>query len=119
MSKSRTNTRGAESPRLAGELARMRRSPTHPGEVFREDYRVPSGISQAECSRRLGWTKNRMNEFEVGKRGVTIENALALAALTGASPEFWMTLQMRYDLWHAMKDMELPKIAPLATNREG
>jgi addiction module HigA family antidote len=102
-----------ESPRLAGDLERMRRAPSHPGEVFREDYRIPAGISQAEASRRLGWTKNRMNEFEVGKRGVTIENALALAALTGTSAEFWVTLQVRRDLWFAMREQR-PDIEPLA-----
>ena len=60
-------------------------------------------ISQAEAARRLGWSTNRMNEFVKGKRGVTAENALALADLTGASPEFWMNLQTSYDLWRAHK----------------
>ena len=75
-------------------------SPTHPGTVFREEYRHAIGISQAEAARRLGWSTNRMNEFEGGKRRVTVDNAIALEALTGASAEFWLTLQMQHAVWH-------------------
>jgi antitoxin HigA-1 len=103
MSKSPTTTPASGEPVAAGELAQQRRPPTHPGAVFREDFRLVQDppVSQAEAARRLGWTTNRMNEFEVGKRGVTPENAVALEVLTGASAEFWMQLQSRYDLWHA------------------
>ena len=104
MSKSRTTTASKAIP--AGGLAEMRRPPTHPGEIFRAEFREPDGtaiVSQAEAARRLGWSADRMNEFEVGKRGVTPENAVMLAALTGTSPDFWMQLQANYDLWHAMK----------------
>src|SRR5688500_8384178 len=98
-SKGMTTPAGDKAVIPAGGVAHMRRPPTHPGEVFREDYRRPQdpAISQAEASRRLGWSKNRLNEFEVGKRGVTPENAIALAELTGTSPEFWLQLQMNYD----------------------
>lgn len=74
-------------------------------EIFRVEYReaLDPPVSQAETSRRLGWSNNRMNEFELGKRGVTVENAIALGELTGTSPEFWMNLQVRHDLWHALK----------------
>jgi addiction module HigA family antidote len=95
-------------------LARMRRSPTHPGEVFREDY-LESSVpdpepgrrgaqgKQAAAARALGWSANRMNEFVLGKRPLTYEGALDLAELTKTSPEFWATLQMRHDLWHGMQ----------------
>ena len=83
----------------------MRRPPTHPGEIFRLDFREATDppVSQAEAARRLGWSTNRMNEFVRGRRGVTPENAVMLSALTGTSAEFWMQLQMNYDLWHALK----------------
>jgi antitoxin HigA-1 len=105
-SKGRTTRAAAERP--AGGVAAMRRPPTHPGEVFREDFRLAQQppISQAEAARRVGWSTNRMNEFEVGKRGVTPENATSLQALTGASAEFWLTLQMHHDLWHATQKMK-------------
>ena len=44
---------------------------------------------------------NRLNELVRGKRGVTAETALRLSVLLGTSPEFWLNLQMTYDLWHA------------------
>lgn len=84
----------------------MRRAPTHPGEMFREEYRERQDppVGQAEAARRLGWPTNKLNELELGKRSLTPEGAIALAELTGTSAEFWMTLQMRHDLWHAMQE---------------
>src|SRR5204863_3460960 len=116
-SKGTTTLAAAEATSVpVRELAQMRRSPTHPGEVFRVEYREAQEppVSQAEAARRLGWSANRMNEFEVGKRGVTPENAVMLAALTGTSPDFWMQLQANYDLWHAMKKIGVPQVTPLA-----
>ncbi len=98
MSKSRTTT-------MTSSVVALRRAPTHPGAIFRHDYRealVPP-LTQAAAAARLGWSTNRMNEFEMGKRGVTAENALALAELVGTTPEFWMHLQTRYDLWQAFQ----------------
>ena len=99
-------TKGADkAPVQPVPLARMRQAPAHPGEVFREDYRqaVEPPVSQADCARRLGWSVNRLSEFELGKRSLTPENAVQLEALTGASAEFWMALQARHDLWHALQ----------------
>jgi addiction module HigA family antidote len=96
-------------------LTRMRRAPTHPGEIFREDY-LESSVpdpepgrrgaqgKQAAAARALGWSANRMNEFVLGKRPLTLEGALDLAELTKTSAEFWATLQLRHDLWHAMQE---------------
>src|SRR5690348_12337291 len=104
-SKERTTAVAAKAAIPARPLAEMRRPPTHPGEIFRAEFReaIEPRVSQAEAARRLGWSTNRMNEFEVGKRGVTVENAIALAELTGTSPEFWLNLQMRHDLSHALQ----------------
>ena len=109
-------TRAAAEAAAVGDLAKMRRSPTHPGEIFREDFRLAlePKLSQTDAAKRLGWTINRLNEFERGKRGITPENAVMLAKLTGASAEFWMTLQMRYDLWHAMQETDTSHIKAIA-----
>jgi antitoxin HigA-1 len=109
MSKSLTTT---VSSRIAVPgLAQMRRAPTHPGEIFREEYRVPSGLTSVEVSKRLGISNNRLNEVELGKRGVTPETAVLFAAITGTSAEFWCNLQMNYDLWHALHDPAIGKQA--------
>ena len=83
------------------DVRRMRRPPTHPGEVLREEFLVPLGLSQKEAARRMRISTNRLNELVRGKRGVTADTALRLAQLLGTSPEFWLNLQMTFDLWHA------------------
>ncbi len=109
MSKSSTTT---ARPIPAGGLARMRHPPTHPGEIFRYDFREAADppISQAEAARRLRWSTVRMNQFETGKRGVTPENAVLLSLLTGTSAEFWMHLQVQHDLWHAIRKVGKQKV---------
>jgi len=91
----------------------MRRPPTHPGEIFEEEFRRPSGISQAEAARRMDMSTNRLNEIVLGKRGVTAETAVLFAALTGTSPQFWLHLQADHDLWKALKTVDTSKIEPL------
>jgi addiction module HigA family antidote len=85
-------------------LARMRRAPTHPGEVFLQEF-LEGGAwgKQAAAARAMGWTTNRMNDFVTGKRSLSYEAVLDLADFTKQSAEFWATLQMRHDLWHAMQ----------------
>lgn len=86
-------------------LTRMRRAPTHPGEIFLEEFLAGGEHGkQAAAARALGWSTNRMNEFVLGKRPLTLAGVLDLADHTGTSPEFWATLQLRHDLWHAMQE---------------
>jgi addiction module HigA family antidote len=76
-------------------------NPIHPGEILREEFLVPAGTSQRALAARLGWTVARLNELINGKRGVTADAALDLAAELGTSPEVWLDLQMRWDLKRA------------------
>lgn len=99
MSKLPTTT-GASDPM---GLAQMRRAPSHPGGVLADLLR-DAGIGQAEAARRMGMSANRLNEIRTGKRGMTPETCVLVAALTGSSPELWGSLQMRHDVWHAMRD---------------
>jgi addiction module HigA family antidote len=114
MSSSKTST-AASRPSGGADLLRMRRAPTHPGEVFEEEWRKPSALSQAEAARRMGMSANRLNEIVAGKRAVTAETAVLFAALTGTSPQVWLHLQTDYDLWHALRDTDTSTIAPLTT----
>lgn len=74
---------------------------THPGKVLLEEFLGPSGISQAELARRLKISTNRLNEIVKEKRGISAETALLLAGFFKTSPEFWMNLQVAYDLTRA------------------
>ncbi len=100
-------------PKRGANVLRMRRAPTHPGEMFEEEWRIPSAVSQAEAARRMGMSANRLNEIVVGKRGVTAQTAVLLGALTRTNPQLWLYLQADYDIWHALQTIETRRIRPL------
>jgi antitoxin HigA-1 len=106
--RSKTSTaasrRSRPRPEDGADLAAMRRPPTHPGEVFEEEWRKPSGISQAEAARRMGMSTNRLNEIVAAKRGVTAETAVLFGELTGTNPQMWLHLQADHDLWRVLQE---------------
>ena len=85
------------------DVRRMKRAPTHPGEILVEEFFRPLGLTQAEAARRMKISTNRLNELIRGKRGVTAATAIRLADLLGTSPELWLNLQTTWDLWHAYR----------------
>jgi antitoxin HigA-1 len=87
------------------------RCPTHPGEVLLKEFLVPMDITQSTLAKHLGWTYARVNEIVNGKRGVTADTALALAEAFDIEADFWLNLQMAYDLWNAMQKHK--KVKPL------
>jgi addiction module HigA family antidote len=73
----------------------------HPGEVLLEEFLVPLDISQNALARAAGVPPRRINEIVLGKRGVTADTAVRLAAALGTSERFWHGLQADYDLEEA------------------
>ena len=78
-----------------------------------EEFLKPLHITQAEAATRIGVPFQRLNGLVRGRRGVTADTALRLAALTGMDAGFWMGLQADYDLWQALRHVDVSKIAPL------
>jgi antitoxin HigA-1 len=72
--------------------------PPHPGETIREDILDPLGMSVNQLARALGITATRLNDVVRGRRGITADTALRLARYLGTSAEFWLGLQLEYDL---------------------
>ena len=70
----------------------------HPGEVLLHEYLEPMGLSRIRLARDLGVPPRRINEIVLKKRRITADTALRLARYFGMSPEFWLGLQMDYDL---------------------
>lgn len=70
----------------------------HPGEILRQEFLEPLGVSQHALAMKIGIPATRINAIVRGKRGITAETAVALGSEFGMSPEFWMNLQTRYDL---------------------
>ncbi|MEO5622413.1 MAG: HigA family addiction module antitoxin [Dokdonella sp.] len=73
----------------------------HPGEVLLEEFLTPMGISQNALARAAGVPPRRINEIVLGKRGVTADSAVRLAAALGTSERFWLGLQADFDLEEA------------------
>jgi addiction module HigA family antidote len=73
----------------------------HPGEVLLEEFLSPLGISQNALARAAGVPPRRINEIVLGKRGVTADTAVRLAAALGTSERFWLGLQADFDLEEA------------------
>jgi len=80
--------------------------PVHPGEVLLEEFLKPMNLSQNRLALDIGVPARRINEIVLGKRSVTVDTALRLARYFGTSPQFWLGLQMDYDLDVAIDAME-------------
>lgn len=78
-----------------------------------EEFLRPLGISQSAFAIRLGVSFPRLNEIVRAKRGVTPDTALRLAQVTGMSADFWLGLQLDWDLWHALRSSEATRISNL------
>ena len=72
--------------------------PVHPGEVLLEEFLKPLKLSQNRLAIDIGVDSRRINEIVKGKRGITADTALRLERYFGVSADFWMGLQMDYDL---------------------
>ncbi|MBM3482630.1 MAG: HigA family addiction module antidote protein [Alphaproteobacteria bacterium] len=72
--------------------------PTHPGEVLREDFLKPLGLTQYALAKAIDVPQIRVSEVVNGKRAITPDTALRLARYFGTSPEFWVGMQATYDL---------------------
>ncbi len=77
---------------------RNRMRPIHPGEILREEYLAPTGMSANRLAQCLHVPANRITGIVRGVRGITAETALRLARYFRTSAEFWMNLQKTYDL---------------------
>ena len=76
--------------------------PTHPGEMLLEEFLKPLGLTQVQLAERIEVTPQRINEIVKGKRGVTPDTALRLERVFGMEAQFWLNLQVAWDLYHAM-----------------
>lgn len=93
----------------------MKRKPTHPGEMIREDFLPDYNLTVAGLAEALGVSRQSVNELLRERRAVSPEMALRLARLFGNSPEFWLNAQRAVDLWVAAQTIqdEIKQIKPL------
>ncbi len=86
------------------------RPPTHPGEMLMEEFLKPLQMTQAELAEKLGVSYPRVNELIHRKRGVTQDTALRLERLFGMEAQFWLNLQLAWDLYHVVHSLAVKEI---------
>ncbi len=78
-----------------------KRRPTHPGEVLREDVIKPLGLTVTEAAKRLGVTRKTLSELLNRKASLSPEMAVRISKATRTTPESWLYMQAKLDLWNA------------------
>jgi antitoxin HigA-1 len=93
----------------------IKRRPTHPGEILREDFLPDYGLSVTALAEAIGVSRQSVNELLRERRSLSPEMALRLARLFGNTPEFWLNAQRALDLWEAAEALkhDVAQIRPL------
>jgi addiction module HigA family antidote len=95
-------------------MKKLNLSPLHPGEVLREEFLEPHGLSAYAVAKACGVPRTRIERLSREEIGVSGDSAVRLSAFFGTSPEFWMNLQSRFELEVARGEIatEVDKIKP-------
>jgi addiction module HigA family antidote len=83
-------------------LLTTERKPASVGEILIEEFMGPMGLTQGALAKAMGVQRKHVNELCNNRRNVTAATALILARVFGNSPDFWLNVQRRNDLWKAM-----------------
>lgn len=97
------------------KLGRMR-NPAHAGEILRELYLKPLGVTVTAAAQALGVSRKHVSAIVNGRSPVKPDMALRLAAVFDTDPEIWLNLQSQYDLW-AVSQKARPKVKALVTRK--
>lgn len=96
------------------------RRPTHPGEMLLEEFLLPMELTQRELADAIAVPYQRVNEIINARRGVTPSTALRLSKYFGTSTDFWMNLQLRWDLYQAREaEADILKRIPRYKSKKG
>jgi len=87
------------------------RKPTHPGEILLEDVLKPLNISVPEAAENLGVNKKTVYELVSGKTSLSPVMAYRIAKATNTSPESWLNMQMKLDLWKASHSPKIKRVS--------
>jgi len=93
----------------------------HPGEILREEFLKPMGISAYELGRRLHVPVPRVNDIVLERRGISADTAVRLSRFFGTTEQFWMNLQAAYEVSRvkATRGVEIERIEPRAASASG
>lgn len=82
-------------------MREMKRQPTHPGAILKEDYLVPLAITITDMAAKLGVSRKTLSKILNENGAITPDMALRLSRAFGTTPDLWLNLQKNYDLWNA------------------
>ena len=104
-----------EGDAMNDDMIMVSREPVHPGEFLREDYMSELGLTVATLAKRLGVSRQTVNDIVREKRGLSRRCAFAWDACSAQRPEFWMNMQSKVDIWDslALHEDEVMAIEPI------
>ncbi|MFC1845078.1 HigA family addiction module antitoxin [Thermodesulfobacteriota bacterium] len=96
-------------------MRKIKRQPTHPGKIIKEDYLEPLSITVTDMACRLGVSRKTLSKIINIRGAITPDMALRLARAFDTSPDLWLNLQKNYDLWQAENvSKEWQQVKPLS-----
>ena len=94
-------------------MKKRKRAPNHPGGILKRLYLVPMKITGSDLSRQIGVSKKTVSKLVNERGSITPDMALRLSRAFNTTPDLWLNLQKKYDLWQAgQKSMDWQRIAP-------
>ena len=94
-----------------------KRKPTHPGEIIREDIIKPLGITVTDAAKKLGVTRKTLSALINCRASLSPEMAIRIAKATNTTPESWLFMQAKLDLWNAANDNKSTQVEPFVTKK--
>ncbi|MHB8482140.1 MAG: HigA family addiction module antitoxin [Nitrospiria bacterium] len=91
------------------------KNPPHPGRIIRQECIEPSGLTITKAAKRLGVTRQTLNNLVSGKGGISPEMSIRLSKAFGSHPEIWLGMQMEYDLAQAEKSANKIKVSRISS----
>ncbi len=106
---------------MSDEMIIVSREPIHPGEFLREEYMPELGLSVAKLAEHLGVTRQTVNDIVRERRALSPDMCLRLGRLFGTTPQFWMNMQAKVDLWNSLElhRDDIEAIEPIAAVAAG
>ena len=96
-------------------MRKMKRQPTHPGKIIKEDYLTPLSITIKDMAELLGISRKTLSKIINGRGSISPDMALRLSRAFDTTPDLWLNLQKNYDLWHAeISSKEWQSVKPIA-----
>ena len=85
-------------------------NPPHPGEIIKEAYLEPLGLTVTDAAKALRVTRKTLSAIINGRAGISPAMAIRLSKAFGTTPQLWLNIQQSYDLWHAQKETDVSDV---------